>query len=142
MSLDRAQPNAQPLSSVDELVGFFRAAERPIARHWVGLEHEKFIYPNGSTEPVPYEGERGISAVLKGLQAFRFQPFRESPSGPVIALTRGKSNISPESARSPGPWGFHRTAETDRKSTRPKSSHHIISHSIFFLQKKKPSTDS
>ncbi len=96
MSLDRAQPDAQPLSSVDELVGFFRAAERPIARHWVGLEHEKFIYPNGSTEPVPYEGERGISAVLKGLQAFRFQPFRESPSGPVIALTRGKSTISLE----------------------------------------------
>src|SRR5260370_9612340 len=94
IALDRAQPDAQPLSSVDELVGFFRAAERPTARHWVGLEHEKFIYPSGSTEPVPYEGERGISAVLKGLQAFRFQPFRERPSGPVIALTRGKSTIS------------------------------------------------
>jgi glutamate--cysteine ligase len=96
MSLDRAQPNAQPLSSVEELVGFFRAAERPVARHWVGLEHEKLIYPNGGIDPVPYEGERGISAVLKGLEAYQYQPFREAPDGPVIALTRGKSTVSLE----------------------------------------------
>src|SRR6516225_4768346 len=64
MSLDRAQPDAQPLTSVDELVAYFRAAERP----------------------------GGLGA----LQTFQYQPFRDSPGGPVIALTRGKSTISLE----------------------------------------------
>ena len=96
MSLDRAQPDAQPLTSVDELVAYFRAAERPGGPRCVGLEHEKLIYPVNSDQPVPYEGERSISAVLGALQTFQYQPFRDSPGGPVIALTRGKSTISLE----------------------------------------------
>jgi len=96
MSLDREQPEVQPVSSVEELTGFFRAAERPKVNHQVGLEHEKFIYPRTAVLPVPYEGPSGIGALLTSLARKGYQPFRESPEQPVIALTRGTSTISLE----------------------------------------------
>jgi glutamate--cysteine ligase len=96
MSLDRAQPDSEPISSVDELTSFFRAAERPPSRHQVGLEHEKFVYPIRSEAPVPYEGDSGIGALLKSLEPRGYEPFREAPEQPVIALTRGATTISLE----------------------------------------------
>jgi len=96
MSLDREQPEVQPVSSVEDLTGFFHAAERPKANHQVGLEHEKFIYPRTDVLPVPYEGPSGIGALLAVLARRGYQPFRESPEQPVIALTRGTSTISLE----------------------------------------------
>src|SRR5260370_22406860 len=96
MSLDRAQPLAQPLTSKEQLLAFFRDAEKPIAAHQVGLEHEKFIYPVGSATPVPYHGDRGIGALLKSLETRGDSAFREADDLPVIALTRGRSTISLE----------------------------------------------
>ncbi len=96
MSLDRAQPLAQPLTSKEQLLAFFRDAEKPIAAHQVGLEHEKFIYPVGSATPVPYHGDRGIGALLKSLETRGYSAFREADDLPVIALTRGRSTISLE----------------------------------------------
>jgi glutamate--cysteine ligase len=96
MSLDREQPEVQPVSSVEDLTGFFHAAERPRANHQVGLEHEKFIYPRTGSLPVPYEGPSGIGALLTTLAGRGHQPFRESAEQPVIALTRGPSTISLE----------------------------------------------
>ncbi|MFL5318239.1 MAG: glutamate--cysteine ligase [Myxococcaceae bacterium] len=96
MSLDLDASKSPPLSGIDELVAYFRSAERPVAGHKVGLEHEKFLYPAGATNPVPYEGPRGISAVLKELLPHGYTEFRETPSSPVIALTRGIETISLE----------------------------------------------
>jgi len=96
MSLDREQPQVQPVSSVEELTAFFQTAERPTANHQVGLEHEKFIYPRTVALPVPYEGPSGIGALLTALARRGYQPFRESAEQPVIALTRGTSTISLE----------------------------------------------
>ena len=96
MSLDREQPQVQPVSSVEELTAFFQTAERPTATHQVGLEHEKFIYPRTVALPVPYEGPSGIGALLTALARRGYQPFRESAEQPVIALTRGTSTISLE----------------------------------------------
>jgi hypothetical protein len=45
MSLDREQPKAHPVLSIEDLIAFFRNAERPPSKHQLGLEHEKFIYP-------------------------------------------------------------------------------------------------
>src|SRR5262245_7297093 len=95
MSLDRA-PDAQPITSLEELTSYFRAAEKPPSEHQVGLEHEKLLFQAGSAAPVPYEGDAGIEAVLKRLQANGYEPFREAPDGPIIALTRGTSTISLE----------------------------------------------
>lgn len=96
MSLDLTAADAPPVSSPDELVAYFRQAERPRALHRVGLEHEKHIYPAGGSTPVPYEGPAGIEALLQALAAHGYQPFREADGLPVIALTRGVETISLE----------------------------------------------
>src|SRR5712692_1925350 len=95
MSLDRA-PDAEPVSSVEELTSYFRKAERLAPTHQIGLEHEKLVYPVGSADPVPYPGPSGIDALLEKLRPNGYVAFRESPKQPVIALTRGQSTISLE----------------------------------------------
>ncbi len=57
MSLDLVN-DERPVTSVDELVAWFKGAERPRDRHRIGLEHEKFIYPRSGIHAVPYDGER------------------------------------------------------------------------------------
>src|SRR5688572_2680600 len=96
MSLDLARAEDRPIGSVDELVALFAAAERPKGTHLVGLEHEKFLYPAGGAAPVPYEGERGVGALLTTLVREGHDEFREAPQLPTIALTRGKATISLE----------------------------------------------
>ncbi len=95
MSLDLAN-DARPLTSVDELVAWFKAAERPRDHHRIGLEHEKFIYPRSGIHAVPYDGERGIGALLHALEARGHLPYREAPDLPVIALMRDGLTLSLE----------------------------------------------
>jgi glutamate--cysteine ligase len=97
MSLDRAPTEDEALTSADALVDVFRGAERPSSQHRVGLEHEKFIYPlRGPPNPVPYEGRHGIGALLTSLEGHGYQPFRDAPSAPVIALVRDEHTLSLE----------------------------------------------
>jgi glutamate--cysteine ligase len=97
MSLDLKRATAQPIASVNELVDTFRSAEKPKAQHRLGLEHEKFIYPVQSAQPVPYEGPSGIGALLEKIAAGGgYTPFRETPDSPVIALQRGMETVSLE----------------------------------------------
>ena len=62
--------------SIDDLVGYFRAAETPRSDWLVGTEHEKIgVYSTGGTAAgaetveaharVPYEGPSGIGALLE-----------------------------------------------------------------------------
>lgn len=96
MSLDRAQTDVRTLSSVQDLLDTFRAAEKPRAKFQVGLEHERFVYPQASSEPVPYAGPHGIGALLGALQPMGYQPFRDIPDGPTIALTKQRLTVSLE----------------------------------------------
>src|SRR5215469_4506141 len=97
MSLDRAPTQDEAVTSVSELVDVFRTAERPRAEQRVGLEHEKFLYPlEGPPTPVPYEGPRGIGALLGLLAARGYTQFRDAPDAPPIALTRGEHTLSLE----------------------------------------------
>jgi glutamate--cysteine ligase len=97
MSLDLKRSNAQPIASIEALVDSFRAAEKPRAQHRLGLEHEKFLYPLHSAQPVPYEGANGIGALLEKMGAAGgYTPFRETPESPVIALQRGMEMVSLE----------------------------------------------
>lgn len=95
MSLDSAHPEDRPVGSAGELANWFRAAERPAPEHEVGLEHEKLICTRPEGLPVPYEGERGIGALLEKLEAHGWSPFRDG-DGPPIALLRGKATVSLE----------------------------------------------
>ena len=97
MSLDRAPTQDDAVTSADALLDVFRAAERPRAEHRVGLEHEKFLYPaEDPPTPVPYEGPRGIGALLGLLEAGGYTPFRDAPDAPPIALTRDNHTLSLE----------------------------------------------
>lgn len=97
MSLDRNRPDDRPIGSIDELVQYFRDAEKKDAgAHQVGLEHEKLLFPATGTGPVPYDGQQGIAALLGAMSKHGLSPFREHDGAPVIALQKGMLTVSLE----------------------------------------------
>jgi glutamate--cysteine ligase len=87
-----AEVTDRPLT-FDDLVAWFDAGSKPTSEWRVGAEHEKFVFHLGTHEPVPYE-PNGIKALLDGLTRFGWKPVNEA--GNVIALERGKANVSLE----------------------------------------------
>ena len=84
-----------PVESVDQLVDYLREGEKPPERWRVGTEHEKIGLRSDSFEPVPYEGERGIGALLDHLaDSEGWEPVREE--GNTIALLRDGASITLE----------------------------------------------
>lgn len=63
----RDTSDTTPLTSRAELVAYFAAGEKPSARFTIGTEHEKIPFYRADRSPVPYDGERGIRALLDGL---------------------------------------------------------------------------
>jgi len=57
-----------PIESRDELVAYLEAGSKPRENFRIGTEHEKFPFRPTSNEPVPYEGGRGIEALLNSMQ--------------------------------------------------------------------------
>jgi glutamate--cysteine ligase len=64
----RDQVDMTPIESRDELVAWLEAGCKPQADFRIGTEHEKFPFTLGWHAPVPYEGPRGIQALLNGMQ--------------------------------------------------------------------------
>ena len=92
-----APPEAQgaPIADRRELVAYLEAGCKPRTDWRIGTEHEKFGYTHDDLRPLPYEGERGIRALLEGLAArFDWQPITEH--GRPIALKRGGANVTLE----------------------------------------------
>ncbi len=84
-----------PVASISELVDFVRGGEKPEARFRVGTEHEKIALRAEDLEPVPYEGERGIGAVLERIaREDDWAPVFEA--GNVIALQKDGASITLE----------------------------------------------
>ncbi|THD67112.1 glutamate--cysteine ligase [Phenylobacterium sp.] len=77
----------------EDLVAWFDKGSKPKDQWRVGAEHEKFVFRLGTHEPVPYE-PNGIKALLDGMTRFGWTPVMEA--GHVIALERGKANVSLE----------------------------------------------
>jgi glutamate--cysteine ligase len=77
----------------EDLVAWFDEGSKPKDQWRVGAEHEKFVFHLGTHAPVPYE-PNGIKALLDGLTRFGWEPVLEA--GNVIALERGKANVSLE----------------------------------------------
>ncbi len=81
-------PTSPVIESRDELVANLEAGSKPEAQWRIGTEHEKFGFYTSDHSPVPYEGERGIGALLLGLKdRFGWDPVWEQ--GNIIALRRG-----------------------------------------------------
>ena len=83
------QDGAQsPLArSRDDLVAWIAAGEKPKEAWRIGTEHEKFVFYTETLTPVPYEGERGIRALMEHLMArYDWVPIYEGDN--IIALKR------------------------------------------------------
>lgn len=62
-----SEATAKTIESVDELVEYMASGSRPAERWRLGTEHEKFGFTRDDLRPLPYDGPRGIRAVLEGL---------------------------------------------------------------------------
>lgn len=83
------QDGAQsPLArSRDDLVAWIAAGEKPREAWRIGTEHEKFVFYTETLKPVPYEGERGIRALMEHLMTrYDWEPIFEGET--IIALKR------------------------------------------------------
>ena len=83
----RDQVDMTPIESRDELVAWFEAGCKPKAQFRIGTEHEKFAFTVDGHRPVPYDGPRGIRALLDGMQhLLGWEPIMEGDN--IIGLVR------------------------------------------------------
>jgi len=57
-----------PIENLDELVSYLADGNKPPEKWRIGTEHEKFPFYVDGNAPVPYGGDRGIRAILEGMQ--------------------------------------------------------------------------
>jgi glutamate--cysteine ligase len=89
-----AQPNLEPVTNKAQLVAYIEGGCKPPEAWRIGTEHEKFAFRLDDLRPLPYEGERGIQAVLARLEGFGWKPVLEN--GNAIALTQDGASITLE----------------------------------------------
>src|SRR6201997_3461494 len=64
----RDEVDMTPIETRDDLVAWLAAGSKPKTRFRIGTEHEKFPFTLDGNRPVPYDGRRGIRALLEGMQ--------------------------------------------------------------------------
>jgi len=81
----RDKVDMTPIETREDLVAWFEAGSKPRSRFRIGTEHEKFVCTVDGHNPVPYEGRRGICALLEGMQhLLGWEPIVEA--GNIIGL--------------------------------------------------------
>src|SRR3954453_6723432 len=81
----RDQIDMTPLQSRDELVKWFEEGCKDPSEFRMGTEHEKTPFTLEGHRPVPYEGPRGIGALLEGMKLLLgWEPIMEK--GNIIGL--------------------------------------------------------
>ena len=75
----------QAIEHRSQLVEFLQDGCKPREAWRIGTEHEKFPFLTDTLEPVPYEGERSIRALLEGLRD-RFGWTGIEENGKIIGL--------------------------------------------------------
>ena len=83
-----------PVTDASELAAWLEAGRKPEADWRIGTEHEKFGFRREDLAPLPYEGRRGVRAILERLAERDWTPVRED--GRPIALRRGGQSITLE----------------------------------------------
>jgi len=84
------------VESARELVEYLESGCKPESAWKLGTEHEKFGYTLNDLRPLPYEGERGIRAILSGLaERFAWQPVLEA-GDPIALLDNTGASITLE----------------------------------------------
>src|SRR5436305_1310428 len=81
----RDQVDMTPIETRDALVAWLEEGIKPRSQFRIGTEHEKFPFAVGRHEPVPYDGPRGIRALLDGMQMLLgWEPIMDGPN--IIGL--------------------------------------------------------
>ncbi len=84
------------IESVSELTNYLASGSRPPSEWRLGTEHEKFGFTKDDLRPLPYEGERGVRAVLDGLaEQFDWKPVFENDL-PIALLNDEGASITLE----------------------------------------------
>jgi glutamate--cysteine ligase len=96
VTLTREDPELErPLEDEEQLLAYFRVAEKPPSAFRVGTEHEKFALYAATGLPVPYEGDRGIAAIFAELrERYGFDVFLEGEN--IVGLERDGGAITLE----------------------------------------------
>jgi glutamate--cysteine ligase len=87
---------AAPITDTRELTAHLASGCKPNRADWrIGTEHEKFGFYLKDNSPVPYEGPRGIRALLEGLRdGYGYAPILEGET--IIGLKKDGASISLE----------------------------------------------
>ena len=89
------QSGGGPIEDFAQLAEMMEDGNKPRADWRIGTEHEKFGWLTDSRKPLPYAGDRSISALFAALQSRHgWTPLTEGDN--VIGLTRNGANISLE----------------------------------------------
>ncbi|MGH8212693.1 MAG: glutamate--cysteine ligase, partial [Rhodanobacteraceae bacterium] len=85
-----------PIEHRAQLVDYLASGGKPADQWRIGTEHEKFVFRTDDLRPPPYEGERGIRALLEGMARCGWELVREHDL--PIALSRGLASVTLEPA--------------------------------------------
>ncbi|UZD90209.1 glutamate--cysteine ligase [Cognatishimia activa] len=89
------QSGGGPIERHEQLAEYLEAGCKPREDWRIGTEHEKFGFCQDSLNPLPYEGERSILAVLEGLRdGHGWAPVHEGDK--LIGLEKDGANVSLE----------------------------------------------
>jgi glutamate--cysteine ligase len=86
-----------PIRGRQQLADYLAAGEKPHEAWRIGTEHEKFGFRTDDLKPPPFEGERGIRALLEGIAARHGWDIAREGETPV-ALSRDGASITLEPA--------------------------------------------
>ncbi len=94
--MSRDQPeDAELITSMDQLTGYFRAGIKAPEQRRVGMEHEKFMLRAHDASAAPYEGESGIGRLFEGMCArFGYEPAFDGDN--IVAAVRENDEGLPE----------------------------------------------
>lgn len=82
---------------MDDLLVLFHEAEKPRERWRIGTEAERIAVAKTDGAPLPYDGPVSVLAIFDRLiRDEGWEPERETPDGPIIALRRGQGSVTLE----------------------------------------------
>lgn len=120
----RDQSNTTPIETQGELVAWVASGAKPNGPFLIGTEHEKIPFYRGSNAPVPYEGPRGVRALLEGMgRLTSWEPILEGdhPIGLADPVHGGAISLEPggqfELSGAPLPTIHDTAAELDAHLT-------------------------
>ncbi len=101
MSTKEAGATSPTIEGYDDLVQWIADGEKP-ERDWrIGTEHEKFVFHTDDLTPVPYEGPRGIKALMEAMiSEFGWEAIKEGET--TIALKRSNGSQTETISLEPG----------------------------------------